>query len=201
MTQVNKVLLDNGKVQITTINEVDRYRGYAAYATYADSVIEDFKECCKIWTTKTSREGFDGLDTKENWEPDGNNVVEDIQSFQKYLDDTYGSGKYEAYSLGAYIHTNVSFSFNKGEDTRCRWDSGTVGFIGVPKEGWYTNLSKAVSDLNDAWNGWIVEYTVFDDYEDELIDCCDSLDDNLNGWKQEMTDKYGINWKGIEPHC
>ena len=132
MTETKR-LLDNGKVEITTTIERDRYEGKAYYSqSMCDSVYDDFKSNCKIWMTPNSREGFEGMNTGENWEPAKNDIAEDITHFQLYLDTTYGSGVYEAFSVGAYIHGSVSFSFNKGEDTRDRWDSGTIGFIGIP---------------------------------------------------------------------
>ena len=41
--------------------------------------------------------------------------------------------EYEAFVLGAYIHSGTSFSISKTGDHRCRFDSGNLGFIGVPK--------------------------------------------------------------------
>lgn len=181
---------------VKTVKEVyePRYEGYMSYSeAECDMVVEDFMEQNKAWITKNNREGFDKLDTEEDWEPEGNSVEADIESFQKYLDDTYGKDKYEAYALGAYIHGSVSFAFNKGEDNRCRWDSGTVGFVGINKECQY-NVNLLASQLSDAWNGWIYILQVYDNYESEIIEETTSLetDDDINTWKENVKQKYGI---------
>ena len=110
---MSKKLLDNGMVEETIVKETPRYEGICNYSqAECEMIAEDFKNLNKVWTMKHNREGFDSLDTKEDWEPEGNSVCEDIESFQKYLDETYGKDKYEAYALGAYIHGTVSFAFN-----------------------------------------------------------------------------------------
>lgn len=199
---MDKVLLDNGMVKVVETREIPRYVGMAHYCQATiDMFIDDLKEQNKIWTTKSSREGFEVLDTKEDWEPEGESVVADIESFQKYLDDTYGKDKYEAYALGAYIHSAVSFSISKGPDNRCRWDSGTVGFIGINKENEY-NISKLASDMTDCWNGSVVEYYVWDNYEDCVLDdeYWDTFadDKDLNEWKDKMAKEYNIDWDKVK---
>lgn len=189
-----KKLLENGNVEVTTVIEQPRYEGHMNYSeAECDMVVEDFTEQNKVWTMKNSREGFNNLDTGEDWEPEGNSVEDDIASFQKYLDETYGEGKYEAYALGAYIHSAVSFAFNKSEDRRCHWDSGTCGFVGINKECQY-NLSVLASQLSDAWNGYIYVLSVYDNYEDEVVDEITSLDsdDDISKWKAEMKEKYSV---------
>lgn len=185
-------LLENGNVQQIIIKELPRYEGYETYSqAECDFIAEDFKENCKIWTTKHSREGFDMLDTKENWEPDGNSLQEDLESFQKYLDEEYGKEKYEAYTIGAYIHSAVSFSFLKGLDTRCRWDSGNIGFIGIPVE--YKNDFKAQT-LSDAWNGYISVLEIVDNLTGEVVDEIYSTEDwnTIQKWKENVKQKYGV---------
>ena len=193
---VSVTLEDDNTVK--TVKEIyePRYVGREYYDQIeCETVVDEFTANNKIWAMKSSREGFDSLDTKEDWEPTGNSVVEDIESFQKYLDDTYGKDKYEAYALGAYVHGSVSFALNKGEDTRCRWDSGTCGFVGINKETYLLDhLNELVSDLSDAWNGYISVYEVYDNYEDEVVDTCWSTDtmESISKWKEEMKEKYGV---------
>lgn len=185
---------------VKTVKEIYEPR-YTASARYdsceCEFVVDDFKEQNKIWC-KNSREGFGSMNTGENWEPEGESVEQDLESFQKYLDDEYGKDKYEAYAFGAYVHSAVSFAFNKGEDTRCRWDSGTIGFVGINKE-LNVDLNHYASVLSNAWNGSIITYEVYDNYEDDFIDNCTDLDyDECNKWKNDMTEKYGIDWDKVE---
>lgn len=192
---MEKTLLENGNVQVTTVKEIPHYEGFWEYDQPAcECVSEDFVEQNKVWITSREREGFKGVfDTGEDWEPEGKSVEDDIESFQKYLDETYGKDKYEAYALGAYIHSTVSFAFNKGEDNRCRWDSGTVGFVGLSKECNY-NPSVLASQLSDAWNGWITRTFVYDNLEDDIVDEISSLDtdEDIKQWKEKMKEQYGI---------
>ena len=191
---MSKKLLDNGMVEETIVKEIPRYEGICNYSqAECEMIAEDFKNLNKVWTIKHNREGFDSLDTKEDWEPEGNSVCEDIESFQKYLDETYGEGKYEAYALGAYIHGTVSFAFNKGEDNRCRWDSGTCGFVGINKE-LNVDLNQYASQLSDAWNGWVYVLEIWDNLNDEVVDEILSTESckAISEWKDKMKEQYGV---------
>lgn len=192
--KILEVCLEDDKT-VKTVKEVyeDRYEGFIEYdECECDFVRDDFKEQNKVWC-RGGREGFEALNTGENWEPDTGSVEGDIESFQKYLDDTYGKDKYEAYALGAYIHSGVSFAFNKGEDTRCRWDSGTVGFVGINKE-LNVDLNHYASNLSDAWNGSIERMYVYDNYDNEEVDSITSLSsqNEIQEWKDKMKEQYGI---------
>ena len=192
--KIVSVELENDKT-VKTVKEVyePRYEGFWEYdGCECDFVRDDFKEQNKVWC-KNSREGFEVLNTGENWEPETGSVEGDIESFQKYLDDTYGKDKYEAYALGAYIHGMVSFAFNKGEDNRCRWDSGTCGFVGISKE-LNVDLTSYASALSDAWNGSIERMWVYDNYDNEEVDSITSLSSQkeIQEWKDQMKEKYGV---------
>ena len=192
---MSKVLLDNGMVEETITKTMPRYVGFEKFAEWAcEDITNDFTANNKIWITPREREGFKGVyDTKEDWEPECMSVEKDIESFQKYLDETYGEGKYEAYALGAYIHSAVSFAFNKGDDNRCRWDSGTCGFVGINKEMNY-DLSRLASSISDAWNGWIQEIGVYDNYNEEIVDSIYSTESvkDINEFKDRMKKEYGV---------
>lgn len=191
---MSKKLLDNGMVEETIVKEIPRYEGICNYSqAECEMIAEDFKEINKVWTIKHNREGFDSLDTKEDWEPKGISVEKDIESFQKYLDETYGKDKYEAYALGAYIHSAVSFAFNKGEDNRCRWDSGTCGFVGINKE-LNVDLNQYASQLSDAWNGYVYVLEIWDNLNDEVVDEILSTESCkvISEWKDKMKEQYGV---------
>lgn len=191
---MSKKLLDNGMVEETIVKEIPRYEGICNYSqAECEMIAEDFKNLNKVWTMKHHREGFDSLDTKEDWEPEGISVEKDIESFQKYLDETYGKDKYEAYALGAYIHSTVSFAFNKGEDNRCRWDSGTCGFVGINKE-LNVDLNQYASQLSDAWNGYVYVLEIWDNLNDEVVDEILSTESckAISEWKDKMKEQYGV---------
>lgn len=200
--KIVSVELEN-ETTVKTVKEIyePRYEGFWEYdGAECEWVKDDFKEINKVWC-KNSREGFEVLNTGEKWMPDGESIEKDIESFQKYLDDTYGKDKYEAYALGAYIHSAVSFAFNKGEDTRCRWDSGTVGFVGINKE-LNVDLSFYAGKLSDAWNGCVERLWVYDNYEDEEVDEITSLLDYkaIQEWKAKMEEQYGVKEFKSENH-
>lgn len=192
---MTKKLLDNGMVEETIVKEIPRYVGICEYSqAECEFIAEDFKETNKVWITSHEREGFKNLfDTGENWEPEGNSVEDNIASFQKYLDETYGKDKYEAYALGAYIHSAVSFAFNKGDDNRCRWDSGTVGFVGISKE-LNVDLNQYASQLSDAWNGYVRVLEIWDNLNDEVVDEILSTESckAISEWKDEMKKQYSV---------
>ena len=189
-----KVLLDNGMVEETIVKTFPRYEGKTEYSQFGcEDITNDFVTNNKIWITDHEREGFKGVyDTKENWEPQGS-VEDDIESFQKYLDETYGKDKYEAYALGAYIHGAVSFMLSKGPDNRCRWDSGTVGFVGINKEMTY-DITKLSNMISDAWNGYVEEIHVYDNFNEEIVDSIYSTEsqEDINKWKDHMKKAYGV---------
>lgn len=185
---------------IKTVKEVyePRYTGECVYSQdECESIIENIKDENKIWTRKC-RAGFELLCTEQSWEPSNTFVEKDIDLFQKYLDKKYGVGKYEAFALGAYIHTNVSFALNKSEDNRCRFDSGTCGFIGVPKEK-VADKNKLANLMSDAWNGNICEYQVYDNYDDDYVEGCWSYEEDLDEWLKQSSTEYGIDWDNVEP--
>ena len=199
---MEKTLLDNNNIKIIETKVIPRYEGIAHYCQAAcEMFVDDVKEQNKIWMTSRSREGFDSLNTGEAWEPEGESVYKDIESFQKYLDDTYGKDKYEAYAVGAYIHSGVSFSISKGPDNRCRWDSGTIGFIGLNKENNY-DVNKLASNLTDSWEGDVIEYYVWDNYEDCVVDdeYWDTFADEkeLKEWQEKTSKQYNIDWNKVK---
>lgn len=93
-------------------------------------------------------------------------VVEeyDIPRYEMAIEDNeFGEGKYEAFVLGAYIHSGTSFSISKTGDHRCRFDSCNLGFIGVPKS---MNVDEIAEELTAAWEGEYKGYdNLLDDYE------------------------------------
>ena len=145
-----------------------------------EMVVEEIKDCCKIWV------GSYNYSNLTNVEGD----FDDLASYQKFLDREFGKGKYEAFVLGAYIHSGTSFSISKTGDHRCRFDSGTLGFIGVPKG---MNPDKIAEELTAAWNGEYEGYEIYDNLTDDYVDSICEYDYNsLEEWKKSAKLKYDV---------
>jgi hypothetical protein len=195
-------LVDKNTIRTTTITEENRYVGQIHYGVIdVATELDNFKTDNKCWVAKKrSGENFDCLDTGENWEPKGDKLQEDLTHFQLYLDQTYGKDEYEAFALGAYVHSGVSFSISKGPDNRCRWDSATVGFIGMSKssvEYWNKReggINEYASLLSDMWNGTLGEICIYDKYNEEIVDSCWTSDSykEIAEWKAKMKEEYGV---------
>ena len=153
-----------------------------------EMAIEDIKYCCKLWVKSRN---YSNLTNVELYEDE--DEVFDLAGYQKFLDNEFGKGEYEAFVLGAYIHSGTSFSISKTGDHRCRFDSGTLGFIGVPKD---MNPDKIAEELTAAWNGEYEGYEIYDNLTDDYVDSiCDYDYKNLKEWKEEVRKKYGVEIK------
>ena len=149
-----------------------------------EMTIEDIQNHCKIWVKSCNYSNLTNVELDEDEVFEGKSLAGDLAGYQKFLDNKFGEGKYEAFVLGAYIHSGTSFSISKTGDHRCRFDSGTLGFIGVPKG---TNPDEIAEELTVAWNG---EYdNLTDDYVDSI---CDYDYNSLKKWKEEARSKYNL---------
>ena len=143
-----------------------------------EMVVEEIKDCCKIWVKSRNYSNL------TNVEGD----FDDLAGFQSAIGE-----EYEAFVLGAYIHSGTSFSISKTGDHRCRFDSGTLGFIGVPKG---TNLAKIAEELTAPWEGEYEGYDIYDNLLDDYVDSiCDYDYNSLKKWKEEAREKYGVEIK------
>ena len=155
-----------------------------------EMTIEDIQNHCKIWVKSCNYSNLTNVELDEDEVFEGKSLAGDLAGYQKFLDNKFGEGKYEAFVLGAYIHSGTSFSISKTGDHRCRFDSGTLGFIGVPKG---TNLAKIAEELTAAWNGEYEGYEIYDNLTDDYVDSiCDYDYKNLKKWKEEAREKYGV---------
>ena len=144
-----------------------------------EMAIEDIEYCCKIWVKSRNYSNLTNVELDD---------FDDLAGFQSAIGE-----EYEAFILGAYIHSGTSFSISKTGDHRCRFDSGTLGFIGVPKG---TNLAKIAEELTAAWNGEYEGYEIYDNLTDDYIDSiCDYDYNSLKKWKEEAREKYGVEIK------
>ena len=152
-----------------------------------EMAIEEIEYCCKIWVKSRDYSNL------TNVEGD----FDDLASYQKFLDREFGKGEYEAFVLGAYIHSGTSFSISKTGDHRCRFDSGTLGFIGLKKD---VNVcynaehpEKVADALTAAWNGEYQGYEIYDNLLDDYVDSiCDYDYNSLEEWKKSAKLKYDV---------
>ena len=152
--------------------------------------IEDIQNHCKIWVKARNYSNLTNVELDEDEVFEWKSLAGDLAGYQKFLDNKFGEGKYEAFVLGAYIHSGTSFSISKTGDHRCRFDSGTLGFIGVPKG---TNLAKIAEELTAAWNGEYEGYEIYDNLTDDYVDSiCDYDYNSLEEWKKSAKLKYDI---------
>lgn len=158
-----------------------------------EMAIEDIQYCCKLWVKSCNYSNLTNVKLDEDEVFEGKSLAGDLAGYQKFLDNKFGEGKYEAFVLGAYIHSGTSFSISKTGDHRCRFDSGTLGFIGVLKG---TNPDKIAEELTAAWNGEYEGYEIYDNLTDDYVDSiCDYNYKNIKKWKEEARKKYGVEIK------
>ena len=129
---LNKI---TGKVEIITTRTVDRYtpRIDGRCDWICEDTVENIKSDCKIYVPRGEYSHLSTMSMDYN-ELDGATLEEDLAIFQKELNRQFGVGKYEAFVLGAYIHSGTSFSVNKSGNHVCRWDSSQLGFIGLRRD-------------------------------------------------------------------
>ena len=194
--ELQRTLNDEGNVNVVTVATVPHYEGHI-YASQGGCtmLVDSIKENCDIWCAR-SREGFEVLNTINDWEPEGESLQKDIESFQQYLDEKYGKDNLVAYALGAYIHSMVSFSISKSEDNRCRWDSGTCGFIGIPNN-MVDQTRQIAENLSNGWNGEVYEYQIWDNLKNDMVDYEMSYGD-IKGFMKRAQDEFGIDFSKLE---
>lgn len=201
-------------VKVTESYEIPRYSGkiYGDCDWYCEDIVNGLKNDCKIWTRKNKDFG----NLCNIWESDyelydflTGNLEQDLEIFQKKLDRKFGKGKFEAFVLGAYIHSGTSFSINKCGNQICRWDSSQLGFIGIPKNsdgdyGYKAEDASVIADeLTDAWEGGFLNYQVVDEFTGDAVDenifgtASGSLREE-NEWKEKTEQKYGIKWDSVD---
>lgn len=186
-------------IRVTETYELPRYTGrkWGDNGWLCDDTIRNIKEACPIWIGVRDYKSLDNFYLDED-ELTGN-LDDDLELFQKKVDEKLGEGKYEAYVLGAYVHSGTSFSLTKNGDHRCRFDSSNLGFIGVPKEGWYASPKEIVEDLDAAWNGEFIDYRVIDELTDEEVDELVTANwEEAREFKKKALEKWGVDFDKIE---
>lgn len=206
--QIEKTLLDDTTVQVVEKYTQPRYsaRIFNNCQEMCEEVAEGIKSDCKIYVKPTGN--FSSLLT---FEVDrevftGKTLAEDLAIYQKLLDKEFGKGKYEAFVLGAYIHSGTSFSINKCGNTVCRFDSSNLGFIGLPVKEEDTNYGNSAAhaenvaqDLTDAWEGNYHEYQVVDNLTDDVVDSICTADyDEQNKFSAQAKEKYNVDFEDVE---
>lgn len=204
MTETRTLNETTGKVEITTVREVDRYTPHIYQAEwYCDDVVNNIKDNCKIYVPRGDYSQLSNFNM--DYDKLDGTLAEDLETFQKELDEQFGSHKYEAFVLGAYIHSGTSFSVNKCGNRVCRFDSSQLGFIGLPVDSnngefYYTadKSDKVADELTNAWNGFYNEYQVYDELNEEIVDSCVSAE-TPSEWIESAEKTYHVSFDGVEP--
>ena len=189
-------LLENGKVEITTIEIVFRYEPKICESDscFYDDLCNEFKD---TYPMTVFHRDYSNLTCFEFGDADNDDTYS-LEDYQKVLDDTFGKGKYEAYILGAYIHSGTSFSISKTGDNRCRWDSSNLGFIGIPVDE-KNNIGKIADKLTNIWEGGYFEYAVYDNLEDAIVDSVVTADSYYNNEEiKKLEEKYNVSFEDVE---
>lgn len=190
-------LLENGMVEIVTTEVVSRYEPkiYGLDSGFYNNLCSDFKENYPMTLFYRDYKTLNSFEFGN----DEDDETYSLSDYQKALDDAFGKGKYEAYILGAYIHSGTSFSISKTGDNRCKWDSSNLGFIGIPVEQ-KSDVNKIADELTNIWESGYLEYAVYDNLEDAIVDSvvtaeirwqCDEV--------KELENKYNIKFDDVEP--
>lgn len=201
---IERTLLGD-KVKVVESYELERYtpRIIGSCQSSCEMVMDDIKESCKIYVPRGEYKWLSNFEMNYD-DLTGNTLEEDRQIFQNKLDEAFGKDEYEAFVLGAYIHSGTAFSVNKEGNHVCRFDSSQLGFIGLKKntEDCYSaeHPDKVANDLNAAWNGEFNEYQVIDNLTDDIEDSIITADyDEARKWCDKAKEKYNIDFDNVEP--
>lgn len=204
---INKVL-DGNVVKVTETYDEPRYSGYISgdCRDICDDIIENIKEDCKIYVPKGNYKDLTSFEINYD-DLTGKTLEEDREIFQKKLDETFGKGEYEAFVLGAYIHSGTSFSVNKTGNHVCQWDSSQLGFIGLRTDeaktdyGWSANHADDLArELTDCWEGNYYEYMIIDNLTNETVESEIMSNYNLiQKFTKSALEKYNVNFDGMYP--
>lgn len=184
--------IDSKTVLITTEQESPRYVPSIVCADWeCEFALNEILEDCEIWTPCRDYQTLKNFDLDED-ELTGD-LQEDLALFQSKIGDDY-----EAYVLGAYVHSGTSFSVSKSGDHRCRFDSGQLGFLGIKKSSNMTPETVAKT-LTSIWNGEFMEYAVYDELREEIVDSI-TTDDYFEAkeWTQKWEEMYGVDFSKCE---
>ena len=72
-------------------------------------VIEDIKNYCKLWVKSRNYSNLTNVELDDDEVFEGKSLAGDLASYQKFLDREFGE-EYEAFVLGAYIHSGTSLN-------------------------------------------------------------------------------------------
>ena len=202
MTETRTLNETTGKVEIITTHTVDRYTpridGHCDWM--CEDTVDEIKRECKIYIPRGEYTSLSNFDM--DYDKLDGTLAEDLETFQKELDEQFGSHKYEAFVLGAYVHSGTSFSVNKSGNRVCRFDSSQLGFIGLPVDSnngeFYYTADKVADELTNAWNGFYNEYQVYDELNEEIVDSCVSAE-TPSEWIESAEKTYHVSFDNVEP--
>ena len=204
MTETRTLNETTGKVEIITTRTVDRYtpRIDGCCDWICEDTVDEIKRECKIYVPRGEYSSLSNFDM--DYDKLDGTLAEDLETFQNELDEQFGSHKYEAFVLGAYVHSATAFSVNKCGNRVCRFDSSQLGFIGLPVDSnngefYYTadKPDKVADELTNAWNGFYNEYQIYDELEEEVVDSCVSAE-TPSEWIESAEKTYHVSFDGVD---
>lgn len=174
-------------IRVCETYEINRYTPSIVCADWeCDFALNEILENCKIWTPCRDYQSLHNFDLDED------ELTGDLQEDLKIFESKFGE-EYECYVLGAYVHSGTSFSVSKSGDHRCRFDSGQLGFIAIPKN--YSTPDKVAKTLTSIWNGEFMEYSVYDELKGDFADSI-TTDSYFEAkeWTQKWEEIYGVDF-------
>lgn len=180
-------------IRVTETYEFPRYTASIVCADWeCEWVVNEITEDCKIWTPCRDYQSLHNFDLDED-DLTGD-LQEDLEMFESKVKEEYPDVEVECYVLGAYVHSGTSFSISKGGDHRCAFDSGQLGFIAVPKN-YYMSPDRIAEQLTAAWNGEFMEYQVYDELREEIVDSITTADySEAKEWTEKFEKRYGVDF-------
>lgn len=204
---MRKLNEQTGKVEIITTRTVDRYtpRIDGCCDWICEDTIDEIKRECKIYVPRGEYSSLCNFNM--DYDLLTGDLSADLETFQNELDSQFGSRKYEAFVLGAYVHSATAFSVNKSGNRVCRFDSSQLGFIGLPVDSnngefYYTadKADKVAKELTNAWNGHYCEYQIYDELNEEIVESCVFAGFETDSeWLEDVRQKYGVSFDNVEP--
>lgn len=162
MNELERKLVGN-KVVVTYEEELPRYgiRKLPADYWWEGGEFEDYLLNLGIVSYSISYPFLNNCDYKN----DSRDKYEVLEDFKKWIKKQYKD--YDVYVIQEYRHSGSVFHLTSTADNIDKWDSGVVGFIGMPKK---ENVSHLANMITDVYNGSVDVVEVVDNLTDDVVE-------------------------------